>query len=179
MPLAFTVTAVIPASAKDIYEAWLDGARHAQMTGTKSGKASVEVGGAHEVWDGYISGHNLKLVPGRRIVQSWRTTEFEPGDPDSQIDITLAKTARGTRLTLAHTNVPDGHAGYKTGWATHYFTPMKAYFIAQAKTSAAAKPKAKSKAKPKAAAKTKAASGKKVAAKPATKRTTAKKKAKR
>lgn len=178
MPLAFTVTAVIPASAREIYDAWLDGKSHAQMTGTTTAKGSTTVGDAIEAWDGYISGRNLKLVPGKRIVQAWRTTEFGSGDADLQIDVTLEKAARGTRVTLTHSNVPDGHTGYKSGWSEFYFTPMKAYFAAQAKAKPAAKAKPKSKAKSAAKPKGKAKAGPKTArkAKPAPK-TAAKKKA--
>ncbi len=84
------------------------------------------------------------LSPGKRIVQVWRTTEFTDGDEDSLIDVTLAKAPRGTKLTLTHTNVPDGHTGYKSGWVDHYFNPMKAYFTAQIKAKLPGEKEAKS-----------------------------------
>jgi activator of HSP90 ATPase len=102
------------------------------MTGSMA-KTSARVGGSFTAWDGYISGKNLKLKPGKQIVQSWRTTEFTSADPDSQIEVLLEKVPRGTKLTLRHTNVPNGHTGYRTGWRTHYFEPMKKYFKAKAK----------------------------------------------
>lgn len=128
MTHAFTVSAVIPASPKEIYDAWLDGRQHAQMTGSAKASASTKVGGKFTAWDGYISGRNLTLVPGRKIVQAWRTSEFNDADEDSQIEVTLKKAARGTRVTLRHSNVPDGHKGYRSGWGDHYLAPMKAYF---------------------------------------------------
>ena len=98
------------------------------MTGGKA-TASPAEGGAFTAWDGYISGRNLVLEPGRRIVQSWRTTRFTAEDPDSQIEVLLEPVAGGTRLTLHHTNVPDGHTGYQDGgWQDHYFEPMKRWF---------------------------------------------------
>lgn len=133
MTFAFTVSATIPASPKAIYDAWLDGKRHGAMNGGGKATGSTKVGGKFTAWDGYIDGRNLELVPGKRIVQSWRTTQFTDKDADSQIAVTLAKVAGGTKLTLRHSNVPDGHDGYKSGWKTHYFAPMKAYFGAQAK----------------------------------------------
>jgi len=151
MPHAFTVSAVIPASPREIYDSWLNGRRHAAMTGTSEASASTRVGGKFIVWDGYISGRNLELAPGCKIVQSWRTTEFGAEDADSRIAVSLAKSTRGTKVTLRHSNVPDTHTTYKTGWGDHYFAPMKAYFGAlAAKTKPA---KAKPKAKPKAAKK--------------------------
>lgn len=141
MTFAFTVSAVIPAAPRDIYDAWLDGRKHAQMTGTQKAKGSTRVGGKIAAWDRYISGRNLKLVPGKRIVQAWRTTEFVASDADSQIELTFEKTARGTRVTLRHSDVPDGHTGYESGWVTHYLEPMKRYFAARAANKAAARPK--------------------------------------
>jgi uncharacterized protein YndB with AHSA1/START domain len=139
MPSIFTVSAVIPASPRDIYDAWLDGKSHAKMIGGPA-KGSAREGAAFSAWDGYITGKNRKLVPGERIVQSWRTTRFTPADPDSEIEITLAKAPRGTKVTLRHSKVPDGHDGYRSGWKTHYFEPMKAYFAERAKPKAAQKP---------------------------------------
>ena len=132
MSIQFTVSATIPATPKQVYDAWLSSKGHTQMT-EAAAKASARVGGAFTAWDGYISGKNLKLKPGKQIVQSWRTTEFAASDPDSQIEVLLEKAPRGTKLTLRHTNVPDGHTTYRTGWRTHYFEPMKKYFKAKAK----------------------------------------------
>ena len=102
------------------------------MTGAPA-RGSAELGGKFTAWGGYITAKNLKLIPGRRIVQAWRTTEFSTADPDSQIDVLLEKARGGTRLTLRHTNIPDGHMTYNSGWREYYFEPMKAYFK-QAKT---------------------------------------------
>ena len=134
MTFAFTVSAVIPATPKQIFEAWLSGRQHSAMTGSPA-SGSARVGGKFTAWDGYITARNLALTPGRRIVQAWRTTAFSDTDADSKIEVTLAKTARGTRVTLRHSDVPDGHDGYKSGWRDFYFEPMKTYFGAQAKAS--------------------------------------------
>ncbi len=133
MTFAFTVSATIPASPKVIYDAWLDAKQHGLMNGGGKATGSTKIGGKFTAWDGYINGKNLELVPGKRIVQSWRTTQFTDKDTDSQIAVTLAKVRGGTKVTLRHSNVPDGHDGYKSGWKTHYFEPMKAYFAATKK----------------------------------------------
>ena len=149
MTHAFTVSAVIPASPKEIYDAWLNGRQHAQMTGSAKASASTKIGGKFTAWDGYISGRNLTLVPERKIVQAWRTSEFTDSEEDSQIELTFKKTARGTRVTLRHSNVPDGHKGYRSGWGDHYFAPMKAYFgaIVFKAPSKTAKPKSRTTSK--------------------------------
>ena len=128
MAFSFTLTDVIPATPRQIYDTWLDGRGHTAMTGSAAEASSIE-GGTFTAWGGYISGRNLTLEPGRRIVQAWRTTRFTAGDPDSQIEVLLEPAAEGTRITLHHTNVPDGHTGYQDGgWQEHYFEPMKRYF---------------------------------------------------
>jgi activator of HSP90 ATPase len=127
MPIEFTVSATIPATPRAIYDAWLSSKGHAAMTGSPA-RVSAKAAGKFIAWDGYISGKNLKLVPGKQIVQAWRTTEFASTHPDSQIDIHLEATLSGTRLTLRHTNIPAGQSDYRSGWNECYFSPMKAYF---------------------------------------------------
>jgi uncharacterized protein YndB with AHSA1/START domain len=128
MPYTFTLTTTIPASPEDIYEAWLDSIGHSEMTGGEA-TMSDEVGAEVTAWDGYVSGRNLELIPGERIVQSWRTTEFGEEDEDSIITVLLQEIEGGTLLTLEHSNVPDEHKSYEEGgWRSNYFEPMIAYF---------------------------------------------------
>ena len=128
MPYSYTLSAVIPASPAEIYRAWLDSIGHSEMTG---GEATMfdEVGADISAWDGYITGRNLELIPGERIVQSWRTTEFDDECDDSVVTILLQETEGGTLLTLEHSNVPDEYKSYEEGgWQSHYFEPMITYF---------------------------------------------------
>jgi uncharacterized protein YndB with AHSA1/START domain len=128
MPYSYTLRTVIPASPAEIYRAWLDSIGHSEMTGGEA-TMSDEVGADVSAWDGYITGRNLELVPDERIVQSWRTTEFDDECEDSIVTILLQETEGGTLLTLEHSNVPDEHKSYEEGgWQSHYFEPMIAYF---------------------------------------------------
>ena len=87
------------------------------------------MGGKYTAWDGYISGKTLELEPGKRIVQSWRSTEFPADAPDSRLEVELSPVKTGTRVTLKHSNLPAGSsAEYRKGWIDFYFTPMKKYF---------------------------------------------------
>jgi uncharacterized protein YndB with AHSA1/START domain len=130
MPYTYTLTTTIPASARAIYEAWLDSIAHSEMTGSAA-EMSDEIGAEVSAWDGYISGRNVELVPGERIVQSWRTTKFDDDHDDSVITVLLEDAEDGTLLTLIHSNVPDDHRSYEEGgWQSNYFEPMQAYFAA-------------------------------------------------
>jgi activator of HSP90 ATPase len=128
MKNAFTLSATFPVQSKIVYAAWLSGKTHGAMTGEKA-EGSARVGGAFTAWDGYISGKNLELVPGSRIVQSWRTTEFAKTDPDSRLEILLKPSSKGCTVTLKHSNLPPGQAkNYRQGWKDFYFIPMQKYF---------------------------------------------------
>ncbi|MDA1298006.1 MAG: SRPBCC domain-containing protein [Chloroflexi bacterium] len=128
--IEFTVSDIIPASPDEVYRAWLSSEGHTGMTGGEA-NTNDKSSGKFDAWDGYISGENLALEPGRRIVQSWRTSQFGEAEPDSQIEVTLEAVDGGTRVTLHHTSVPDDGDHYRTGWQEHYFDPMKAYFGAR------------------------------------------------
>jgi uncharacterized protein YndB with AHSA1/START domain len=128
MAFEFTISDVIPASPRQIYDAWLSSRGHEKMTGGGPARVSARRGARFTAWDGYIAGRNLELEPARRIVQSWRTTEFAESDPDSQIEVLLEPVKGGAKVTLRHSNVPDGHTGYRTGWQDYYFEPMKKHF---------------------------------------------------
>jgi len=127
MPIEFTVSAIIPASPKAIYDAWLDSDGHTKMTGSPA-HATAKVGDSFAAWDGYISGKNLELEPGKRIVQSWRATSYKESDSDSVIEVAFEPVESGTKVTLAHTNVPDEQTSHEPGWVSHYFEPMKKHF---------------------------------------------------
>ena len=122
------VSTVLPASPRRIYEAWLASDEHAAFTG---GAATIDgrVGGRFSAWDGYIEGTTLELEPYRRMVQSWRTTDFPQDAADSRLEVLLEERADGGEITLIHTGIPEGQgAGYEQGWRDYYFEPMKTYF---------------------------------------------------
>ena len=122
------LNAIFPVTARRLYDAWLDSQAHGAFTG---GAAHIDAreGGAFTAWDGYISGVTLKLDPPYHIQQSWRTSEFPENAPDSLLDVIIDETSDGTRLTLLHTEIPDGQSGqYAQGWKDFYFEPMRVYF---------------------------------------------------
>jgi uncharacterized protein YndB with AHSA1/START domain len=127
MAIKFEVSEIIPASPEQVYNAWLDSGKHGLMTG---GSASVSAiaGETFEAWDGYIQGKNLELEPGKRILQSWRTSEFEDSEEDSLLEIFFTPEGGGTRVTIRHSNLPQHGMQYQQGWIDSYFTPMKDYF---------------------------------------------------
>lgn len=111
-----------------IYDALLDGKKHSKMTGAKA-TGNSHVGSEFTAWDGYISGTNLELDKGKRILQDWQTTEWPEGAPPSQLEWTFVEKDGGTEVTLVHSKVPAGQVeSYRQGWLDYYWTPMKEYF---------------------------------------------------
>ncbi|OHD73634.1 MAG: hypothetical protein A2177_12925 [Spirochaetes bacterium RBG_13_68_11] len=124
---SITLWEIFPASPREIYDAWLSSA-HGKMVGSTA-TVDPRVGGAFTAWDGYIRGTTLELEPYRRIVQAWRTTEFSAASPDTRLELLLEQVEGGTRLTIRHTEIPEGQsASLEQGWIDHYFRPMKEYF---------------------------------------------------
>jgi activator of HSP90 ATPase len=132
MALEFVLSTLFPASPQKIYSTWMSSRGHSAMTGS-SASISAKVGGEFDAWDGYIHGKNLELESGKRIVQSWRTSEFSADEPDSRIEITLEPVGDQTKLTLKHTGLPPHGRQYEQGWVESYFEPMKEYFSSRKK----------------------------------------------
>jgi uncharacterized protein YndB with AHSA1/START domain len=122
------VSSLVPASPNRIFAAWMDERQHSAFTGARA-HIDPWSGGRVSAWDGYIFGNHLFLDTGRRIVMAWRTTDFPQNAPDSQVDVTLEPVAGGTKVTIAHTGIPEGQSEqYREGWRTHYLDPMRRYF---------------------------------------------------
>jgi len=119
---------LIPATPIEVYEAFMDAKRHSKFTGSKA-TCDPKVGGKFTAWDGYISGKNLALEKGKRIVQEWLTTDWPEGHPPSRLELTLKKAEGGTELSMVHSGVPaEQAADTAQGWIDFYWDPLKKYF---------------------------------------------------
>ena len=93
------------AAPEAIYGALADSRRRSALTGRKA-SISPKVGGAFSTDNGRVTGVNVDLVPGKRLVHAWRRDDFPEG-AYSMAAITLAPTpAGGTELVLTHRGVP-------------------------------------------------------------------------
>ena len=122
------LSALFSVSAKKLYDSWLNSQIHSSFTGSKT-HIEPRVGSHFSAGNGYITGVNLILQPYGRIVQSWRTTEFPEGAPDSKLEILFEKHNSGTKLTISHSHLPNGdEKTYERDWKENYIKPMKFYF---------------------------------------------------
>ena len=124
---------VLSAQPEAVYNALLDPKKHSAFTGSKAtGKPLV--GARFSAWDGYISGRNLELEKGKRIVQEWVTTDWPEGYPPSRLEFTFKEVGGKTELTMVHSEVPtEQEEELKQGWIDFYWEPLKGYFKGEAK----------------------------------------------
>ena len=92
-------------SAHEVYEALMDSRMHSKFTDAES-SISREVGGKFYTYDGYIEGTNLELVQDKKIVQSWRASDWPEGHY-SKATFLLNEVGKGTRLTFIQSGVPE------------------------------------------------------------------------
>ena len=108
-----------------IYDLLADSRMRTEVTGREA-LISDKIGGKFSTDAGQVTGVNVDLVPGRRLVQAWRRKDFPEGIY-SMAAITLAPTpSGGTELVLTHRGVPkhllDQIEDY---WRAVYWAPMK------------------------------------------------------
>ena len=85
-------------------------------------------GSAFRAFNGALSGKLLYTRPGRMIVQTWRSTNFERADLDSILVLTSQPRGRSGGIQLVHANVADRDVrGVTGGWKKYYWTPWRAY----------------------------------------------------
>lgn len=121
-------TVVLPASAAELYEMYMDPEVHGAFTGAPA-KFSDEPGSAFEAFGGLLKGTILQVVKPRLIVQSWRSVNFADDDPDSTLIISFTEEEENAgRIDLVHIDVPEGDfQGVSGGWESRYFAPWLTY----------------------------------------------------
>jgi activator of HSP90 ATPase len=117
-------TVTFKTSPHNVYEALMDSKKHAQFTGGKA-LISRRVGGKFFVFDGYSEGTNLVLISDKKIVQTWRASDWQEGHY-SRVTFSLKTVEGGTRLTFTQTEVPaEQYDDISQGWHDYYWGPMK------------------------------------------------------
>lgn len=83
-----------------------------------------EIGYVFSLWEGDISGVNLNIVPGKRLVQEWFFGEIPA---PSIVTIDLKKGEKSdTLVTLSHTNIPEEvYEEITEGWKMYYLGSLK------------------------------------------------------
>ena len=120
------------AAPQDVYKLLADSTLRTKVTGLRA-DISRKVGGPFSADDGRVTGVNVDLVAGKRIVQAWRRKDF-PDGVFSMATFNLTPTPDGgTELVLTHRGVPKWLIdGTEEDWRNDYWAPMKALFAQRA-----------------------------------------------
>ena len=133
MRSVITQTIVLPAPAEALFKMYLNAIEHEAITG-----APVTIGetrGAEfRAFGGALSGTMVAVVSPILIVQSWRSTEFKPTDPDSTLILGFKSEGDSGQINLIHIDVPDhDYDGVSEGWEKYYWTPWREYIARKAR----------------------------------------------
>jgi activator of HSP90 ATPase len=126
----------LAATPERVYQLLTDKTQFATAT-ERPAEIEPSEGSAFSLFGGYIQGRQVELVPGERIVQTWRGMEWAPG-VHSVVRFTLTREGAGTRLVVDHDAYPEGpspmypswHEHLSTNWPVFYFEPIAKYFAA-------------------------------------------------
>ena len=114
-----------------VYDLLADSRKHSAVTGRRA-VISTKIGGMFSISENDVesdvTGINVDLVPGRRIVQAWRHRRFPEGI-FSMAAVTLKPTPDGgTELVLVHRGVPkDLIPETEQAWRDQYWQRMNSY----------------------------------------------------
>jgi activator of HSP90 ATPase len=82
------ITSILDTNADFLYKFFLDSKLHTEITGSKA-IIDNKIGDHFTAWDGYIKGEIVSLDKNKKIIQKWRTTDFNKNDKDSILEITI------------------------------------------------------------------------------------------
>jgi uncharacterized protein YndB with AHSA1/START domain len=141
--------AMIDAYPREVYEVLADAAALSALSGM-SGTAGRAEGEEFTAFDGHVTGRQVELAPGTRIVQAWRFPVWEPGIY-TLVRFTLAAESAGpagpasagvTLLRIDQQGEPAGadtlgchltwHDHLSEGWLMFYLFPLARHFEGQA-----------------------------------------------
>ena len=127
MPKIVRQSVTLPSPSKTLYAMYLNPRAHQAITGAKV-VISARPGSKFSAFGGMLRGRTLHTVPGRLIVQAWRSAGWKKADLDSTLILRFTPKGRSGRIDLVHANVPDhDYRGVNRGWKQYYWRPWRRY----------------------------------------------------
>ena len=115
---------VIKGSPKVVYNILLSSKKFGEMTGGRKAKISKDEGGTASLFGGAIQARNIELVPGKRVVQAWRSADWPEGQY-SIVRFELTVDGTNTKLSFDQVGHPaDAASHLERGWHEMYWNPM-------------------------------------------------------
>ena len=115
----------ISAPPAAVFKTLTDSSRFEKMTGGRKADISNAAGGASTMFGGDIIAVNVEIIPGKRLVQAWRSQNWPEG-VYSIVRFSLEPQGKGAKLTFDQAGYPDGaHDMLSGGWHKMYWEPME------------------------------------------------------
>lgn len=121
-------TLVFPTDSIDLYNCIMNARIHSSFTGDEAIIEDKE-GTTFTAFGGYISGKNVVLERGKKIIQTWRAEEDGwPQNHFSEVVFVLKDIEGGCELDFFHTGIPAHKAtAIENGWTEYYWEPLRIY----------------------------------------------------
>lgn len=117
---------IVKAAPKAVYEILTGSQKFSEMSGGAVAVISAEVGGEVSLFGGAIQARNIELVPGQRVVQTWRSADW-PDGVHSLVRFELNADSGNTKLVFDQAGHPaEAESHLIEGWDKMYWTPMNA-----------------------------------------------------
>ena len=117
----------IDASAHRIFEALTSAEQFSGFTGDAPSEIDATAGGAFTCFGGMITGRNIELVPGGRVVQAWRVKNWSDGTY-SIVRFELEAKGTSTQLVFDQSGHPaTAQQELEGGWHKMYWEPLRKY----------------------------------------------------
>ena len=121
-------TFLVPgATAKDIYNVWLNSKEHSRLIGDTA-EIQPKVGGSFSAFSGYATGKFIALVEDFSIEQTWRASDWPYGH-ESNVKLELMDVSDGVQIHFTQINLPEGtEEEFTQGWQGNYWDRLELYF---------------------------------------------------
>jgi activator of HSP90 ATPase len=115
------------AAPESLYDALTDAKKFSAATGGAPTEIAKTAGGEFSCFGGYVTGRQVELVPGVRVVQAWRAKTWEEG-LYSIARFELKKSGSGTQLVFDHAGFPEDQKDHLAdGWKSNYWDTLKKF----------------------------------------------------
>lgn len=113
----------LPAAPERVYRTLVDSGEFMALTGAPAAGDATE-GAAFSAFGGHITGRQIELLPGRRVVQAWRAKAWPEG-VYSIARFELQADGKGTKLVFDHDGFPEEMREHLAkGWQANYWDKL-------------------------------------------------------
>lgn len=121
-------TIVFKTDAIDLYNCIMNARIHSSFTGDEAIVEDKE-GTTFSAFGGYITGKNIVLERGQKIIQTWRANEEGwPADHYSEVVFAFTPVEDDCQLDFFHMAIPEAvFDRIEKGWSEYYWEPLKVY----------------------------------------------------